>query len=223
MLQQFAPSLQRKMKCDNMHLMPGMTFTEENGFPQLMPNPTTDITGIDLYSYSNRNKHKGDDWGIHFFSSDPTFKRAVTTNLERTTCSIINCKVVFAPDFSLYVDVPTPFINKQNIYRSRFAAAYWQRCGLNVIQTASWGDANSLKYAFEGLAENSITAVCGIGHDFCKSAQTLWSYAVFKLIESKKPSKLIIYGGKRDALPDFGLPVQYIEDFITKHFRNYEK
>ena len=223
MLQQFTPSAQRKMQCDNIHLMWGTTFTEENGFPQLTPNPDTDITGIELYPYDNRNKHKGYNWGIHFFRPDPTFMRAVTTNLERTTSAILDCKVVFAPDFSLYVDLPTPFINKQNLYRSRFAAAYWQRCGLNVIQTASWGDANSLKYAFEGLAENSVTAVCGIGHDFCRSAQELWKHAVFKLIELKKPSRLIIYGGKREAIPDFGLPVQYLEDYITRHFRNYGK
>ena len=89
-----------------------------------------------------------------------------------------------------------------------------------MIQTASWADANSLKYAFEGLAENSVTAVCGIGHDFCESARRLWFYAIKKLIEEKSPTILVVYGGKTDSFPDFGVPVIFIEDFITKRFRN---
>lgn len=222
LFQQLPESLQLRMKCDNMHLTDGMLFTEKNGIPQLAPNHSAD-TNVELFAYSNRNKHKDNAWGIHFFNYDYKFLRAITIGLERTTSAIMNCDLVFAPDCSLFVDAPTPFINKQNIYRSRFAAAYWQLCGLNVIQTASWGDANSLKYSFEGLAENSVTAVCGIGHDFCKSAKTLWLYAIKTLVDTIYPSKLIVYGGQKDSLPDLGIPVQYIEDFITKRFRNNGK
>jgi len=89
-----------------------------------------------------------------------------------------------------------------------------------VIQTASWGDANSLKYAFEGLAEHSVTAICGIGHDFCGAARRLWIYSVKTLIEMKSPTKLIVYGGKTNSLPDFGTPVIFVEDYITKQFRS---
>lgn len=118
----------------------------------------------------------------------------------------------------MYVDAPT-FINKLNIFRSRFAAAYWQSCGYNVIQTASWGNADSLAYAFEGLAEHSITAVSGRGHDICEASKRLWHYAINKLIEQKSPTKIIVYGGKEDGLSNLGVPVIFIEDFIAKHFR----
>ncbi len=91
--------------------------------------------------------------------------------------------------------------------------------GFNVIQTASWGDANSLKYCFEGLAEHSVTAVCGIGHDHCPQARHLWQYALKELVAEKSPTKLIVYGGKQDSIPELGIPVVYIEDFITKRFR----
>lgn len=211
-------SIQRKMRCDNMHLIGNMRFTEVNGFPIQLPyNPES--LDFELYSYSDRNKHKSNPWAVHFFQPDYVILKAVTSGLERTTRALCGCAVVFAPDLSLYVGAPE-FINKQNVYRSRFASAYWQACGLNVIQTASWADANSLKYAFEGLAENGVTAVCGIGHDFCESARRLWFYAIKKLIEEKSPTILVVYGGKTDSFPDLDVPVIFIEDFITKRFRN---
>lgn len=74
-------------------------------------------------------------------------------------------------------------------------------------------------YCFEGLASNSVTAVCGIGHEHCKSASVLWEYAINKLVEVKSPTKLIIYGGSQNRLPDFGVPVIFMEDYITKNFR----
>ncbi len=210
------------LKCSNIHLMEKMRFTEAMGIPILAPNNAS-VTDIELYSYSNRNKHNKNPWGIHFFQHDYTFINAITTNLEKTTKSIINCNLIFAPDLSLYVNLPTEFVNIEHIYLSRFAAAYWQLCGLNVIQTASWGNANSFKYAFEGLAENSTTAVCGIGHNFCKSAKKLWNCAIEKLIEQKSPTELIVYGGKQNDIPNFGIPIQFIKDNINKYFRSYDK
>ena len=146
----------------------------------------------------------------------------MTDKLESTTATLAKCDVIFAPDLSLYVDAPQ-FINMQNVYRSRFAAAYWQSLELNVIQTASWGDANSFSYCFEGLAEHSVTAVCGIGHNHCRQAKDLWQYAIQRLVDEKSPTKLIIYGGKQEDMPHIEIPVIYLEDYITKHFRNETK
>lgn len=82
----------------------------------------------------------------------------------------------------------------------------------NVIPTASWGNADSLKFCFEGLPNKSAIAVCGIGHSFCRSAKTLWNYAVDKLIEEKQPSTLIVYGGARHEADAHGANVRYFDD-----------
>ena len=127
---------------------------------------------------------------------------------------------LFAPDFSLFVgDDRYQQVNKQDIYRSRFIAAYWQQCGYQVIPTASWGDANSFKYCFEGLPENSVIAVCGIGHNQDKAHKALWNVAVSRLIEEKKPTVLVIYGGKEDDYLQLPVKVKYIPDFINQHLR----
>lgn len=203
---------------DNHHLIGNMSFSYENNFPVMKPY-NLDVANIEFYSYSNRNRHTEKPWGVHFFMHDYRFLRAITVNLEKTTRALYESSVVFAPDCSLYVDVPD-FMNKQSIFRSRFAAAYWQSCGYHVIQTASWGNANSLKYAFEGLAPNSITAVCGIGHNYNRAAKRLWIYGLEKLIEQKKPTKLIVYGGSQKDVEYLDIPVIFIEDYINTNFRN---
>ena len=217
LLSELPYDVKRRITCDNMHLAYNMRFTEEHHFPDLSAYDP-DSLDFELLSFKDRNKHKEGKWAVHFFQHDHTFIKAITDRLEATTSTLIDCDVLFAPDCSLYVDAPV-FINMQNVYRSRFAAAYWQSLGFNVIQTASWGDANSFKYCFEGLAEHSITAICGIGHDYCLQANHLWHYAVQRLIEEKSPTKLIVYGGKQDELPNLGIPVYFFEDYITKHFR----
>ena len=111
------------------------------------------------------------------------------------------------------------WVNRDSVYHSRFITAYWQKCGYQVIPTASWGDANSFKYCFEGLPEHSVIAVCGIGHDQDKSRKTLWHIAVHRLIAEKKPTALVIYGGKQEDYQQLPVKVKYIPDFINQHFR----
>ncbi len=80
------------------------------------------------------------------------------------------------------------------------------------------GNADSLRFCFEGLPTQSVIA--GIGHSFCSPAKRLWNYAVDKLIEEKQPSTLIVYGGDRREAEAHGPNVKYFEDIIKTYFRN---
>ncbi len=214
---QLPESEQRKMRYENMHLMDGMKFTIENKMPMVAPyNGCLDFSVV---SYANRSKHNGTGEAMHFFLDDYKFS-SVWKNLERVTHSLYKYDYLFAPDYSLFTDDDRyQQVNKQDIYRSRFIAAYWQQCGYQVIPTASWGDANSLKYCFEGLPENSVIAVCGIGHDQDNAHKALWNVAVNRLIEEKKPTTLVVYGGKQEDYRKLPVKVKYIPDFINQHFR----
>lgn len=211
-------SVQRKMRIENAHLMYGMKFTVENKMPEVAPyNGSLDFN---LVSYVDRAKHHGKNEALHFFLDDYKFL-SVWNSLERVTHSLYKYDYLFAPDFSLFTDDDKFHnINRDSVYHSRFIAAYWQQCGYQVIPTASWGDANSFKYCFEGLPENSVIAVCGIGHNQDKSHNTLWQVAVHRLIAEKKPTTLIIYGGKQDDYQQLPVKVKYIPDFINEHLRD---
>ena len=156
------PKARKKAICENMHLMKGMHFTVTNGFPIMEAyTSTTDFMAI---PFTERNKHDGKGQALHFFLDDYRFRNAVWCNLEYTTYTISKYDIVFTPDLSLWRDLPTDFYNKEDVFRTRFIGAYWQRCGFNVIPTASWGGLNSFAYCFEGLPSHSIIAVSGMGN-----------------------------------------------------------
>ncbi len=208
---------QIKRKVDNLHLLEGITITNSFQMPKVDAyNGTTDF---EMVPYNNRNIVTASIKAIHFFMNDYQFMTPAWKNVEKTTYTLVEEDlIVFAPDFSLYVDAPMP-VNTTNIYRSRLVAAYWQKCGLRVIPTASWGDVDSFKYCFDGLPEHSVIAVCGIGHDHCKSAVRLFYEALHTLEDKKSPTNIIVYGGKRPDATQFDSEIVYFEDYVTKHFR----
>ncbi|MCD8210645.1 MAG: DUF4417 domain-containing protein [Prevotella sp.] len=211
---------QIKRKVDNLHLLEGITITNSFQMPKVDAyNGTTDF---EMVSYNNRNRVTTSIKAIHFFMNDYQFIAPAWENVEKTTYSLVEeDPIVFAPDFSIYVDVPMP-VNTTNIYRSRLVAAYWQKCGLRVIPTASWGNVDSFKYCFDGLPEYSVIAVCGIGHDYCRGANKLWHMAMHEMEKQISPSKIIVYGGKKPDDTQFNAEIVHFEDYITTHFRKYE-
>ena len=118
-----------------------------------------------------------------------------------------------APDFTLWVDGRV-CENVEQLRRSRTIQRFWQNNGVGTIQTASWGNAESIRtYALDGLAEDSWTA---IGHQRVgnKCEQRLFRYGVSTLVEKKKPYGLIVFGAPLDFDP--GVPVIYKPSFISK-------
>lgn len=206
----------RKMIYENMHLIDGITFTPNLCFPKLSPYMgTTDFVSV---SYEERSKHNGKNEALHFFLDDYRFRDAVWCNLEKTTFSIKKFDYVYTPDLSLWRDLPTDFYNRANVFRTRFIGAYWQKCGYNVIPTASWGNLSSFSYCFEGLPMHSVIAVSGMGNRKSKNAFNLWCYGLRRLEEAKAPILIIVYG---DEVEVQGLhtPIKFIPCFIQEKLR----
>ncbi len=206
----------RKQIYDNMHLMKDMTFTAVLRYPQMAA--ITNVPDLTCVPYTERNKHEGKNQAVHFFLDDYKFRDAVWCNLEQTTYCLRKFDYYFTPDLSLWKDLPTDFYNHQNIYRTRFIGAYWQKCGYNVIPTASWGGLNSFAYCFEGLPSNSIIAVSGMGNMVNEDAYNRWCYGLRRLEDAKHPISILVYGQKLD-IPNLHTPVKFIPDFITTKLR----
>lgn len=215
---QLKENQRRIIMVDNLHLISSITRTTPNNIPIL--NPYNGTLDFEYVSYKERKKRKADGCAMGFFLHDCDFTVPIWNKLEQTTHSIINYDVVFAPDFSLYVDNKFEMMNRYNVYRSRFVGAYWQHCGLSVIPVASWGNADSFLYCFEGLPENSVIAVCGIGHDGNPQAHRLWCAAIRELVRQKKPTSIIVYGGNKCSVQGVNINLIFIPDYIHKNFRN---
>lgn len=202
-------SRRRKLKQNNMHLTEGMEFSYPNEFPILRPY----CSSVDyaFHAYGSHAKLDGQGQAIHFF--DYKFATACDKNLERTTSLLSKFDCIFTPDYSLYVDMPVQ-MNKHNIFLSRFAGAFWQQCGLNVIPTASWSNADSFEYCFEGLPKNSIIGVCGTGVKWCSAAYRLWQYGMRALEETLTPTAIIVYGSNLEV-SGLHTPLYFIQDNIS--------
>lgn len=212
------PIKQRRKKIhENMHLMEGMTFTRDLGYPQM--NPYTGPTNFVSVSYKDRKNHNGKNEAVHFFLNDSEFRDAVWCNLEYTTYTLNKFDYYYTPDLSQWRDLPTDFYNRENVFRTRFIGAYWQRCGYNVIPTASWGDLASFTYCFEGLPMYSVIAVSGMGNRRSVDAFNRWCYGLHRLEEAKQPILIIVYGEEVEV-QGLHTPLQFVPCFIQERLRN---
>lgn len=205
----------RRKQYDNLLLTEGMTFTSDLGLPILQPYTLS--TDFEIYPFKDRHKLDGKGQAIQLFANDYTFDNHLWHNLAKTTMELYKFQCVFAPEYTLFVDMPFAY-NIINLYKSRFVGAYWQLCGYNVIPTASWGNADSFRYCLEGLPTESVIAVCGTGHDWCASARQLWEYGMREMEARLRPTLVFVYGAPT-KIPGFTTPIKFIEDHITRKFR----
>lgn len=209
-----------RLRYENLHLSKGMSYTSQNGFPQMLPYNGEIPPFSKIYPYTMTSVAKGCNIGIHFFVRDVYFANSLWQNLERKTVYLSRFNLLFTPDYSFFVNPPIPFVNKISIYKCRFCGAYWQQCGFNVISTATYGDANSFSYCYEGLPEESIIAIGNeTVHLKDPASVKLWQMAVRELEYQKHPTLIIIYG-KRIEVPGLHTPVVYFPGYIETHFRN---
>lgn len=204
-------SIKRKMRILNKHLLPSDTPREGLfQLPKVMPfvGKVPDI----FIPYSAKVRYNSEFNGVYCHIDDSGFNTTWTRPIAALR-KVQNYMVAIAPDNTLWVD-GNICENVEQIRRSRTIQRFWQNNGVNTIQTASWGDAESINsYAFDGLAEDSWTA---IGHQRIgnKCEQRLFRYGVSTLVKKKKPCGLIVFGAPLDFDP--GVPVIYKPSFISK-------
>ena len=209
-------SARAKAEYNNLHLIKGMHLTQRYGFPIL--SQCKECPVLDCVPYSSRNERGKREYGVHFFEHDHKFKDPLWDRLDQTTFRLRDKPFLFTPDYSLYVG-PMSAINITAIYRSRFAGAFWALCGYTVIPTASWGDADSYSYCFDGLPLYSVIGVCGIGICSHPGALELWHTGLSELESRLHPIKIIIYGKERE-IPGINTPVEFILPYSKEKFQN---
>lgn len=217
-LGKLSTSKQRRLRIDNMQIAVSLPFASDSHYP--IVKPYSGSIDLQYVSYTERKKHSGEGCALGFFLYDSTFLNATWNKLEKTTREIIDLKyeAIFVPDYSLYLNDSLYEQNKYNIYRSRVVAAYWQTCGMNVIPVATWGNANSFSYCFDGLPMNSVIAVSGTSHGN-KQSHILWCCAIRELVRLKQPTTIIVYGGKVCEVEGVDTPLLFIDGFINRRFR----
>lgn len=105
-----------------------------------------------------------------------------------------------------------------NIYRSRLIGQMMQNWELTVIPTVSWAYENSYDFCSDGIPEHSTLAVGTLGVKRNEWQAAIWCKGMDELIKRKKPSWLLIYGGKIDYdIPSDIEVIYYSNESIDGH------
>jgi hypothetical protein len=147
-----------------------------------------------LIGFNEALTSKAYDACVHFFLDDYQFER-IWKEPRRYVDVLKRFSGVCSPDFSLYLDMPTP-LRIYNTYRSRLVGQYLQSQGLRVIPTISWATEDSFKYCFKGIPKGSIVAISTLGVKNNPKALGIWQAGKKELINQVEPSVILIYGGK---------------------------
>lgn len=202
---------QKEARYDNLHLLKGLRFSEDNELPIINPYTGPICDQIECFDKITRNTSR--DVFIHFFQKDFKWATRLWNNLEKTAYRLKDFKGLFATDFSLFADMPKSY-NMQQLFKARVSTAFLQAIGFNVIPVFSYWDAYSLDICLEGLPHNSVIGICGTGLNSHSNLQ-LWEYAIRTMEEFLNPFLIIVYGPERNII-GLQTPIKFIEDQLTK-------
>jgi len=160
------------------------------GMP-LIKKQEIDLEKIELWNYlktksdDEENKHKT----IHFFTYDWNFEN-VYEKPEIALEKLDQYYALLTPEFSTYKDMP---LARQidSVFKNRWCGAYWQKQGIKVIPTISWGSIPCMEFCFDGVEKGSVVAVSTYTREDNKAGFMLGYNKMLEIIE---PSAIICYG-----------------------------
>lgn len=160
------------------------------GMP-LIKKQEIDINKIELLSYlkTKTNDVENTNKCIHFFTYDWNFEN-VYENPDTALEKLDQYYALLTPEFSTYKDMP---LARQidSVFKNRWCGAYWQKQGMKVIPTVSWGSIPCMDFCFDGIEKGSVVAVSTYTREDNKNGFML---GYNKMLEVIKPSAIICYG-----------------------------
>ncbi len=176
------------------------------GMP-LIKKQNIDLDKIELLSYlktrktDKENKYKT----IHFFTYDWNFEN-VYENPETALEKLGQYYALLTPEFSTYKDMP---LARQidSVFKNRWCGAFWQKQGMLVIPTISWGSYGCFEFCFDGVEEGSVVAVSTYTREDNKK-EFMEGYDL--MMQKIKPSAILCYG---DPFPEMNGNIKAIDPF----------
>jgi len=183
-------------KCFKMELVEGTELVGRYGFPKLQ---RTSAIPHDLvpFNMALTEKKPQNKW-VHFFIDDYQFER-VWNFPERYLGVLSKFEGVITPDFSMYTDMPKAQ-QIWNCYRSRALAYFFQRKGIQIVPCASWSDAESFAWCFDGLTKGTTVSISSNGCAASRVAAYYFRKGYSEMCSQIRPSGIAVYGKMPDEL-----------------------
>lgn len=166
------------------------TMSGKYGMP-LIKKQYIDLDKIELMNYTKTkmNDEENKRKTIHFFTYDWNFEN-VYEKPEETLEKLDQYYALLTPEFSTYKDMP---LARQidSVFKNRWCGAFWQKQGMKVIPTISWGSIPCMEFCFDGVEKGSVVAVSTYTREDNKEGFML---GYNKMLEIIQPSCVICYG-----------------------------
>ena len=160
------------------------------GMP-LIKKQDIDLDKIELLACTKtkHNDEENQSKTIHFFTYDWNFE-SVYEKPEELLERLDQYYALLTPEFSTYKDMP---LARQidSVFKNRWCGAFWQKQGMKVIPTVSWGSIPCLEFCFDGIEKGSVVAVSTYTREDNKDGFMLGYNKMLEIIE---PSAIICYG-----------------------------
>lgn len=172
----------------------GIEFTAKNQFP--IVEPYTGEPPEILCSIHRLPKKSGSFlYGVcgHFYTSDSNFE-AFWNFPFRYLRFLKRLEYVISTDYSIYTNMVL-MQKLWNSFRNKLMSAFYQRNGINLIPSPSWGDLENIEIYMEGWPKRSVVSInsTGIGKD--KRCRHIWLDGYNAMLDILKPIHIIRYGG----------------------------
>ena len=160
------------------------------GMP-LIKKQEIDLEKIELLAFTKTkfNDEENRNKTIHFFTYDWNFE-SVYEKPEEALEKLDQYYDILTTEFSNYKDMP---LARQidSVFKNRWCGAFWQKQGVLVIPTVSWGSIPCMEFCFDGIEKGSVVAVSTYTREDNKAGFML---GYNKMIEIIEPSAVICYG-----------------------------
>lgn len=162
------------------------------GLPMLLGDDIM-LDGYHVVPYDRSNRRPSKKKLLHFFVDDYRFE--TFWNQPKYSLQVVReFGAVTSPDFSCYVDWPWA-INLWNVYRSRWLGVYWQRHGVCVIPSVTWGNERTHTFAFLGIPDRATVAIAVPDLRGRRSMTRLYFYTGFEaMLDTIQPVRVLVYG-----------------------------
>lgn len=190
----------------NAFMVKECTKWEQGGIPfcptEKIEIPADLITWPEAVKIHNREKKSVENYKynayICFFCDDYLFDGLYGIwNCYYKAIEIIkHFSGIISPDFSTYMDFPTP-LKAWNIYRMRAFGFWCSTQGINVINNVRWSP-DTLDICFKGIPKKSIVCLGVVASDIRKSVNwTEYEHYLKIMVKELQPEIILVYGSAR--------------------------
>lgn len=193
------PDFLNYLKIKNMELMGPYGLPRVRGVRIKHPEDVK-LLGFN-YATNPKTKDKEKQW-VHFFLPDYRFQQ-VWNHPDNYIDIFKQYKGICSPDFSCYVGMPKA-MQIFNVYRMAFLSAYYERYGIKVLPSVTWGEPDTFDWCFDWVPKKSAIVVSTVGCMQNKDVYREFLKGYEKMCKIVDPYQVIVYGKATPEMGDIG-------------------